>query len=146
MVTTDTAGEVSFAIPFAAPAGLPDLAATATDSQGETSAVSSLRSAVFQVPRQDVRQAPGQPVLFSSASGDALALQDPYAGPLDPAWNLTLSVTVGTLTLSQTTGLTGAGDGTSSLSYSGPLSALNAALQGLTYTPPAATQYLATLA
>ncbi len=124
MVTTDAAGQVRFAIPFAVPAGLPDLTATATDPQGNTSDVSALRRAVFQVPMQYVREVPGQPVIFSSASGDALALQDPDAGPLDPVWSLTLSVGAGTLTLSSTAGLTGSGDGTGSLSYSGPLSAL----------------------
>ena len=36
-----------------------------------------------------------------------------------------------------TAGLTGTGDGTGSLSYSGPLSALNAALAGLAFTPRA---------
>ena len=67
---------------------------------------------------------PGQPLIFSAASGDGIAIQDPDAGPLDPTWNLTLSVSAGTLTLSSTAGLTGSGDGTGSLSYSGPLSAL----------------------
>ena len=146
MVTTDAAGEVSFAIPFAAPAGLPDLTATATDPQGETSDVSALRRAAFQVPTKDVREVPGQPVIFSSAGGDALALQDPDAGPLDPVWSLTLSVGSGTLTLSSTAGLTGSGDGTGALSYSGPLSALNAALQGLIFNPPAGAQVFATVA
>jgi hypothetical protein len=135
MVTTDAAGLVSFAIPFAAPAGLPDLTATASDSQGETGDVSALRSAVLQFPTKEVRNVPGQPVIFSSAGGDAIALQDPDAGPLDPVWSLTLSVGAGTLTLSSTAGLTGSGDGTGSLSYSGPLSAINAALEGLALTP-----------
>src|SRR5262249_49441099 len=79
---------------------------------------------------------PGQPFVFSAASGDGIALQDPDAGPLVPEWHLTLSVPAGTLTLSQTAGLTGSGDGTRSLTYSGPLSALNAALEGLTFVPP----------
>jgi FG-GAP-like repeat len=135
MVTTDAAGRVSFAIPFAVPAGLPAITATATDTQGETGNVSALRAAVFQVPTGDLRNVPGQPVIFSSAGGDALAVQDPDAGPLDPVWSLTLSVGAGTLLLSSTAGLTGSGDGTGSLSYSGPLSAINAALEGLALTP-----------
>ena len=57
-------------------------------------------------------------------------MQDPDAGPLNPAWDLTLSVAAGTLTLSSTAGLTGSGDGTGSLSYSGPLSAIDSALDG----------------
>ena len=67
------------------------------------------------------------------------------AGPLDPVWNLTLSVTAGTLTLSSTAGLTGSGDGTGSLSYSGPLSAVDAALAGMSYVPPPGSHGLATL-
>ena len=42
-------------------------------------------------------------------------------------------------------GLTGSGDGTASLSYSGELSALNEALEGLSYTPPAGPHVLATV-
>ncbi len=38
-------------------------------------------------------------MIFSSAAGDGIALQDPDAGPLDPIWKLTLSVASGTLTL-----------------------------------------------
>ena len=40
------------------------------------------------------------------------------------------------MTLATIAGLIGSGDGTGSLSYSGPLAALNAALDGLTFTPP----------
>ena len=61
---------------------------------------------------------PGQPLVFSAASGDAIAVQDPGVGPLDPAWDLTLSVPAGTLTLSHR-GLAGSGDGTGSLPYRG---------------------------
>ena len=60
-------------------------------------------------------------------------------------WDLTLSVSAGTLTLSSTAGLTGSGDGTGSLSYSGPLSALDAALEGMIFTPPAGFHGNATL-
>src|SRR5262249_46635209 len=54
---------------------------------------------------------------------------------LDPPWDLTLSVPAGALTLSGTAGLTGSGDGTGTLQYRGTLPALNAALEGLRYTP-----------
>src|SRR5262249_47536147 len=70
------------------------------------------------------------------SSGDAIILRDPDMGPFDPTWHLTLSVAVGTLTLASTAGLNGSGDGTGTLSYSGPLSALDAAMDGLTYSPP----------
>ena len=99
-VTTDAAGAVTFAIPFAAPAGLPILTATATDPQGNTSEVSALRPGNLEVPGRAIRLAPGQPVSFSAASGDGIALHDPEAGPLDLPWDLTLSVAAGTLSLS----------------------------------------------
>ena len=135
-MTTDGQGQAVFDVPFTPPAGKPVVTATATDPQGNTSEVSALRRAAFQAPAQNVRLVPGQPVIFSAASGDGIALQDPDAGPLDPAWDLTLSVATGTLTLSGTAGLTGSGDGTGIAALQGPLSALNAALDGLTFTPP----------
>ena len=144
-VTTDATGQVEFPVPFSAPAGLPIVTATATDLAGNTSEVMALRPATLQAPTATLRVAPGQAVVFSSASGHALAIQDPNAGPLDPAWDLTLSTPAGTLTLSSTTGLTGSGDGTGSLSFSGALSAINSALAGATYTAPPGYQGYLTL-
>jgi hypothetical protein len=144
-VTTDATGQVEFPVPFSAPAGLPIVTATATDPAGNTSEVMALRPATLEAPTATLRVAPGQAVVFSSASGHALAIQDPNVGPLGPAWGLTLSVSAGTLTLSSTTGLAGSGDGTGSLSYSGALSALNAALAGATYTAPQGYQGYLTL-
>ena len=94
-VTTDSQGQVVFAVPFTAPAGLPIITATATDPQGNTSEVSALRPATLQAPTRAAPRGPGQPLVFSAASGDGIALQDPDAGPLDPAWDLTLSVRPG---------------------------------------------------
>ncbi len=144
-VTTDATGGVSFAVPFTAPDGLPIITATATDPGGNTSEVSALRPGVFQVPANYVRFTAGQPFVFSAASGDAIALNDPDVGPFDLTWDLTLSVTTGTLTLSNIAGLTGSGNGTNTLSYSGPLSALDAALAGMTFTPPAVSYGYVTL-
>ena len=79
---------------------------------------------------------PGQPLAFSQAEGDGIALEDPDAGSLDPTWTLTATVSTGTLTLSNLAGLDGSGNGTSTLSYGGPLSAVNAALDGMIYTAP----------
>jgi hypothetical protein len=78
-------------------------------------------------------------------SGDGIAIQDPDAGLLNLAWNLTLSVAAGSLTLASTAGLTGSGNGTGSLSYSGSLSAVVAALEGMSYSPPAGPHVLTTL-
>jgi hypothetical protein len=135
VVTTDSRGQVIFDVPFTPPASLPILTATATDTQGNTSEVSAVRKAAIQTPTQTLRVPPGQPTIFSSAMGDGISLQDPEAGPTDPAWNVTLSVSSGTLTLSRTAGLSGSGNGTGTLQYRGPLSALEAALEGLRYTP-----------
>ena len=56
-----------------------------------------LRQATLQAPTQYLGDVPGQPLIFSTASGDGIAIQDPDAGPFDPVWNLTLSVAAGTL-------------------------------------------------
>ncbi len=135
-VTTDATGQVTFAVPFAAPASLPIVTATATDPLGNTSELSAIRRDTLQAPTQPLLMVPGGPLIFSTALGDDVELLDPDAGPFDPEWNLALSVPVGTLTLASTAGLTGSGDGTGSLSYSGALSALNAALDGMEFTPP----------
>jgi hypothetical protein len=144
-VTTDSQGQITFNLPFIAPAGLPIITATATDPQGNTSEVSASRRASLKLPPPSIRVLPDQPLIFSTASGDGIMIQDPDAGPLDPIWDLALSVTSGTLMLAGTTGLTGHGDGTGSLSYSGHLSALDAALNGLAYTPKPGPHVLTTL-
>jgi hypothetical protein len=135
-VTTDNQGQAVFDVPFTPPADKPVVTATATNPQGNTSEVSAGRRASLEAPTQTVRLLSSHPLDFSAASGDAIALHDPDAGPLDPAWDLTLSVTAGLLTLSSTAGLAGSGDGTGKLHYEGTFSALNAALEGLSFTPP----------
>jgi hypothetical protein len=144
-VTTDIRGQVVFNVPFAPPADLPIITATATDPQGNTSEVSAPRRVALQAPTQSVRLVPGTSFVFSAALGDAITLGDPDAGPLDPTWSLTLSVEAGTLTLSGIAGLTGSGDGTGTLQYQGHVSALNAALEGLRFTPPTGSHVLTTL-
>src|SRR5262249_9737124 len=127
-VTSDSYGQALIDFPFSPPADLPIVSATATDAEGNTSEVSAVRRASLQAPTQSVHVVPGTSLVFSAATGDALTLRDPDAGPLDPTWDLTLSVEAGGLTLSGTAGLTGSGDGTGTLEYQGKLSALNAAL------------------
>jgi len=75
---------------------------------------------------------------FSSINGNAMTLADVDAqsGNLQ----LNLSVTAGTLTLSTLAGLTGSGDGTASLSYTGTLAALSAAINGMVYDSPPSAQ------
>src|SRR5262249_47882138 len=119
--------------------------ATATDSQGNTSEVSVSRQPTLKLPLPSLRVVPGQALIFATTFGDGFAIQDPNAGPLNPAWSLTLAVGAGTLTLPSTACLTGSGNGTGSLAYSGPLAALDAALNGMAYSPPAAPHVLTTL-
>jgi hypothetical protein len=135
-VTTDNQGQAVFDVPFSPPAGLPLVTATATDPGGNTSEVADVRTASLEAPAQPVRVVPGRPLILSSTPGEGIAIQDPAAWPLDPAWDLTLSVTAGLLTLSRTAGLVGTGNGTGTLHYEGSLTALNAALEGLRFTPP----------
>ena len=144
-MTTDATGQATFAIPFTAPAGEPVITATATDPNGNTSEVTSQRPDTPVVSRSVIRLATGQPVTSSASSGNGIVLQDPDTGPLVPTWEIALSVPTGTLTLATIAGLIGSGDGTGSLSYSGPLAALNAALDGLTFTPAPAFHGTTTL-
>jgi Concanavalin A-like lectin/glucanases superfamily len=133
-VTTDDQGQVVFAVPFTAPDGLPFITATATDPQGNTSEVSALRPTTLEAPTQYVRTTPGEPLIFSASLGDGIAIEDPDEGPLAAEWDVTLTAARGTISLSTLSGLVGSGDGTSTLQYSGSLSSLNAALEGLAYT------------
>ncbi len=136
VVVTNAQGQAFFTVPFTPPAGLPLVTATATDEEGNTSEVSAVRPGIVEAPNQTIRLIPGQSAVFSAASADHISVRDPGAGPLDALWEVYLSIPVGTLTLSETAGLTGFGDGTGSLTYTGPLSALNAALDGLTFDSP----------
>ncbi len=134
-VTTNSQGQAVFAVPFTPPSDLPVVTATATDPQGNTSEVSSARRSVLNAPTQYLRVVPGESLILSPANGDGIFIQDPDAGPLNPEWSLTLSVGSGTLTLTETTGLAGSGNGTGELHFQGSLSAINAALQDLTFAP-----------
>jgi YVTN family beta-propeller protein len=85
---------------------------------------------------QSVGQNPSS-LVFSSASTNAITVGDGDggSGPVQ----LTLSVSHGTLTLSGTTGLTfGSGsNGSGSMTLTGSVTDVNAALNGLSYTPSA---------
>ncbi|MBI2805771.1 MAG: cadherin-like domain-containing protein [Planctomycetes bacterium] len=81
---------------------------------------------------------------FSAGNGNAISIGDLDAGNED--LQVTLTATHGTVTLSSTTGLsfsfsdsngTGAGDGTAdtTMTFRGTVSAINAALNGLTFIP-----------
>ncbi|HWT91709.1 MAG TPA: tandem-95 repeat protein [Solirubrobacteraceae bacterium] len=74
-------------------------------------------------------------LVLSASGGNALTITDPDAGSEDV--RVALAVTNGTLTLKQTTGLTvtAGADGTAAVTVRGSLTAINAALDGLRYTP-----------
>jgi hypothetical protein len=79
----------------------------------------------------------GDPVVFSTAGGSAITLADPDAGTKKLL--VTLSAPTGTLTLATIGGLQfNAGDGTadSTMTFTGTLAQVNAALDGLTLTLP----------
>jgi hypothetical protein len=78
------------------------------------------------------------PLVFSSGSGNQITVSDNDAGA-NPI-RLSLSAANGALTLSQIAGLsfiTGDGAADASMSFSGTMTAINAALNGLTFTPTA---------
>jgi hypothetical protein len=84
-------------------------------------------------------------LLFSTAHADGITLADAVAG--SNADTLTLSATDGTLVLASTSGLTftSGANGSSSMTVSGTLANLNAALNGLVYTPTSGYSGLDTL-
>ena len=77
-------------------------------------------------------------LVFSAANGNAITVAD--SGPGASSDSVTLSASSGTLTLSTTAGLTitAGTNGSSSITVSGSVANLNAALNGLTYQPTSA--------
>ena len=84
--------------------------------------------------------------LFSSGNGNQISIADADAGGANN--EVTLSVTNGTLTLAGSAGLTfSTGDGTNdaTMTFRGTASAINTALNGLSYNPTAEYSGSATL-
>ncbi|MEZ5658210.1 MAG: LamG-like jellyroll fold domain-containing protein [Burkholderiaceae bacterium] len=77
-------------------------------------------------------------IAFSSSGSNAITVSDTSAGT-DTPLQVTLSVSQGMLTLSQATGLTivAGADASASMTIQGSEAALNAALEGLSYSPGA---------
>src|SRR5439155_231542 len=79
-------------------------------------------------------------LVFSPGGGNGIVINDPDANEGTGLVQITLGVTHGTLTLSRLTGLSfSAGDGTSdgTMTFTGTLLDINAALDGLTFAPAA---------
>ncbi|MFW6153899.1 MAG: beta strand repeat-containing protein, partial [Planctomycetota bacterium] len=77
------------------------------------------------------------PLTFSTANGNLVSIHDIDLGGSE--LEVTLTVTNGTLTLAQTTGLTitAGADGTTTVTFTGTEADVNAALDGMTYAPTA---------
>lgn len=143
-VTTDATGRASFRIPYTPVAGQSAVTATVTDASSNTSEF-SVRNApptVHVPPGQTVRQ--DATLVYSAANGNAVSVGD-LAAAVNPVVQVTLGVDHGTLALSGLTNLTGSGNGSGALTYSGTVNDLNKALNGLLYTPGAGYSGGATL-
>ncbi|HVX12329.1 MAG TPA: DUF4214 domain-containing protein [Pirellulales bacterium] len=91
---------------------------------------------------QTVSENPTSPLVFSAANGNAITITDPDGGTGVETVSIstlnTAGVATGTVALSQTTNLTfvqGNGTAASTMVFSGTLSAINAALNGLQFVP-----------
>ncbi len=128
--------------PTASYTGSDTLAISITDPGDSLSASKNVSLTINGLPAPTVT-APASATLlensslvFSSANGNAITVADSAAGSNSDS--MTLSVTHGTLTLSTTSGLTFTGSNdTPSFTVTGTVASLNAALNGLTYTPTA---------
>lgn len=151
-VTTDASGHASFHATFnGTVAAGQAITATATVSDagfsafGATSEFAADVAAVAAVagsgpshvvPAAQTLAEDGS-LVFSGASGNAVTVSDGVAG--DNRLRVSLTVTPGILTLSQTTGLTvvSGANGSATMVIDGTESAVNAAMNGMTYVPDA---------
>jgi large repetitive protein len=151
-VNTST-GDITFT-PLPAYVGTPaPIQYTVADNLGLSSATATVSVSVTAVNHAPVNIMPGaqdlligSTLVFSLANGNAVQVTDDAAAT--DIIQTTVSVDVGTLTLSQTTGLTFlTGDGTTdaTVTIKGTKAAINAALNGMTYTKPAGTAQVANL-
>ncbi len=123
-----------------------DRTVSVTVDDGEsTSSTLALTVSVAKVNDDPVNTVPGgqnvdedSTLTFSSGGGNAISIADVDAGGSDV--EVTLTVTQGTVSLSGVSGLAfTAGDGTAdaTMTFTGTVSDINTALDGLTYTPNA---------
>jgi hypothetical protein len=94
-----------------------------------------------------INGAENQALIISQQNGNAISVDDPSAGLNNDT--VTLSVGNGTLNLARAAGITiitGAASGSSTIVFSGMISAINNALNGLAFNPTASFQGNASLA
>jgi hypothetical protein len=118
--------------------GTDTLVYTLTD--GSLTDTATVTIDVTSVVTEPVNTLPGpqalvedSPLIFSSVGNNALTVTDANNNTL----TVQISVTNGTFTLSGVNGLAVTGNGTSTLTLSGPIASLDAALDGARYTPGA---------
>ncbi|MCA9050975.1 MAG: DUF642 domain-containing protein, partial [Planctomycetaceae bacterium] len=109
-----------------------------TYSEVMTITVDNLAETTQSIPVSTQNVTEDGTLTFSSGSGNAISVSDTL-GSSDTQLQVFLSVDNGTLTLFQTTGLSipGGADGSSFMTIQGTESAINAALEGITYSPGA---------
>jgi hypothetical protein len=129
--TTDAAGLASFTFTYTDDPAHPFLTSTASGPSGTSEFSGRDLPPSNRVPGAQITD---ENVPLSLSGAAALSISDPDNNGTDPV-QVALTAGHGTLTLGSLAGLTGSGDGTSSLTYTGTVAALNAALAGLTYTP-----------
>ncbi len=124
---------------------------TYTLSDGQTTTVGTVTVAVGEVNAPPVNGVPGPQavdedatLVFSSGNGNAITISDADAGGADV--RVTLTATRGVVTLGSTAGLaSSSGNGSASVTLTGTISAINAALDGTSYAPAADANGPATL-
>ncbi|MCB0872454.1 MAG: putative Ig domain-containing protein, partial [Thermoleophilia bacterium] len=153
-VTIAAPGPTTTTVTFAVSAG-DVITATLTERPGVPGPTSEFSRAVTVLEGNDppVNTVPATATVSEDGTLDFLAATPGEVSVADPDvaagdLEVTLSVDQGTLSLFQTTGLTfsiGSGSGDGTMRFRGTQSAVNAALDGASYTPPAAYSGPATI-
>jgi VCBS repeat-containing protein len=133
---TDASGNASFSFTYTPDGQNPIITATATDlTTGDTSEFSRRNQAPVNVlPGGSITTPEDTAIVFSTATNNAIMVLDGDAGS---SVQITLTATNGTLTLGSTTNVVVTGDLTSTVIATGSIANLNAALNGLRFTPNA---------
>jgi hypothetical protein len=138
------AGNTFIYNPAAAFSGTDTFTYTIRDADGETSTATVTLMVANVANDPPVNIVPGAQIsaedvalVFSTGNGNRIAVSDPDAGasPLE----VTLTAVQGTLTLAGTANLTftvGTGTGDATMTFTGTMADINAALDGLSFLPP----------